>query len=35
MGLLAGVVMGLGDMALFSVLGVEMRIGGHDVVGSV
>jgi signal transduction histidine kinase len=34
-GLLAGVVMGLGDLALFSVLGVEMRIGGHDVVGGV
>jgi len=31
-GLLAGVVMGLGDMALFAFLGVEMRIGGRDVV---
>src|SRR4029453_6949276 len=31
-GLLAGVAMGLGDMALFSFLGVVMRIGGHDVV---
>ena len=31
-GLLAGVIMGLGDMALFAFLGVEMRIGGRDVV---
>ena len=31
-GLLAGVLMGLGDMALFAFLGVEMRIGGRDVV---
>jgi hypothetical protein len=31
-GLLAGVVMGLGDMALFAFLGVELRIGGRDVV---
>ena len=31
-GLVAGVVMGLGDMALFAFLGVEMRIGGRDVV---
>ena len=31
-GLLAGVVMGLGDMALFAFLGVEMRMGGRDVV---
>jgi signal transduction histidine kinase len=34
-GVLAGVAMGLGDMALFSALGVEMRIGGHDVVAGV
>ena len=34
-GLLAGVVMGLGDMALFSLLGVEMRVGGHDAVAGV
>ena len=27
-GLVAGVAMGLGDMALFALLGVEMRIGG-------
>ena len=31
-GLMAGVAMGLGDMALFAFLGVEMRIGGHDAV---
>ena len=31
-GLVAGVAMGLGDMALFALLGVEMRIGGHDAV---
>jgi signal transduction histidine kinase len=34
-GVLAGVAMGLGDMALFSALGVDMRIGGHDVVAGV
>jgi signal transduction histidine kinase len=27
--------MGLGDLALFSALGVEMRIGGHDAVAGV
>jgi len=31
-GLVAGVAMGLGDTAFFSLLGVEMRIGGRDVV---
>jgi len=30
-GLTAGVIMGLGDLALFAFLGVEMRIGGRDV----
>ena len=34
-GLLAGVAMGLGDMALFWALGVEMRIGGRDAVPGV
>ena len=31
-GLVAGVAMGFFDMAFFALLGVEMRIGGHDVV---
>jgi signal transduction histidine kinase len=34
-GAVAGVAMGLFDMALFAALGVEMRIGGHDVVVGV